>query len=374
MISRQDILRLLHRPDGDVPILSVFLDLSVHAVNRRTHRVFLEKEIARHRELDSDRAGHHREMLGAAFDRVWRWLDVEFDPANKGAAIYTEVAGDWMEAIQLPVPVRNRVSVSSRPVIGPLAQIVERFGTHGIVVVDREHLRLIHAGLGEVLAEHEVRTEPYPAPHDVQAGGEEAKDRQKRKAEEVRHFFRDFALETAEFDRRYRPDDLILLGTRENVVHFIEFLPEHLRERIVHTDHAPVHAPTAELLQRLAPFFDAQAEAAEDAAAGLLRDRVTHAHLAVAGFRDTLAQLQEGKVDTLVLARDSERPGARCRRCGFFLVQQDGACPYCGGALERSVDLVEAMIRMAEEQEVALQFVAAEVVADLDGVGALLKF
>src|SRR5690606_27247540 len=34
MISRQDILRLLHRPEGQVPVLSVFLDMSVNEVNQ----------------------------------------------------------------------------------------------------------------------------------------------------------------------------------------------------------------------------------------------------------------------------------------------------------------------------------------------------
>ncbi len=87
-----------------------------------------------------------------------------------------------------------------------------------------------------------------------------------------------------------------------------------------------------------------------------------------------MERLQEGKVDTLVMSRDLERSGAHCRRCGFFLARRDGSCPYCGGELDRRVDLVEAMIRLAEEQEIVLEFVPAEALADLDGVGALLKF
>ena len=374
MISRQDIQRLLHRTNGESPVLSVFLDMSVNEVNQRTHRLFLDKELARHGELDSDREGQHREALGAAFERIHRWLDDGYDPANRGVAVYTEIGGDWTEAFQFPVPVRNRITISPGPVIGPIAQIVEQHRRHGILAVDREHLRLILVYLGEPLVEHEVQTEPYPTAHDTRAGGEEAKDRQKRKAEEVRHFFKEFAQEATEFDRRYRPDDLILLGTRENVTHFIEFLPRHLREKVVHTNHAPIHEPTPAILERLAPFFEAQSAAREAEVVDLLRSRYATRHLAVAGFRDTLEQLQEGKVDTLVLARDIERAGAHCGRCGFYLDRQDSACPYCGGRLERGIDLVEAMIRLAEEQEIRLEFVAPEAVADLHGVGALLKF
>ena len=374
MISKQDILRLLHRPDGNTPVLSVFLDMSVNSVNQRTHRIFLDKEVARFDELDSDRQGHHREELGAALDRVYRWLDEEYDEANKGVAIYTEIGGDWLEAIQFPVPVRNRLTISDRPIISPLAQVVENYHHHGLVLVDRERLRLINVYLGESVAEHEVTTEPYPTPHDVKAGGEAAKERQRRKAEEVRHFFKEFALEVAEFDRRYRPADLILIGTRENVKRFRELLPQHLQEKVVHTENAPIHAATPEILERLAPFFAQQAQQEEINAADLLHDRVGQNHLAVAGFQDTLSQLQEGRVDTLVVARDLERNGAHCLQCGFFLAVEDHACPYCGGELKHDIDLTEAMIRIAEEQEVSLAFVPPESVADLDGVGALLKF
>jgi peptide subunit release factor 1 (eRF1) len=374
MISKQDILKLLRRPDGQHPMLSVFLDTSVNSVNQRTYQVFLDKEIAKFQELDSDRPGHNREALGAAFERVYRWLDEEFDEANKGVAIYTEIGGDWLEGVQFPVPVRNRLTISDRPVIGPLVQVVENDHRHGLIVVDRVRLRMVGVYLGQVFAEHEVRTEPYPAPHDERAGGEAAKDRQKRKAEEVRHFFKEFALEVAEFDRRYRPDDLILLGTRENVVHFLDFLPQQQRDKVVHMEHAPVLAGTAEILQRLAPYFERQAQEQRMRAADLLHDRVEHQHLAVSGFDDTLTQLQEGRVDTLVLARDLEYHGAHCRHCDFYLARQDFTCPYCSSDLEHGVDLAEAMIRLAEEQEVRLEFVAPEAVLDLGGVGALLKF
>src|SRR5690606_2901947 len=168
--------------------------------------------------------------------------------------------------------------------------------------------------------------------------------------------------------------DLILLGTRENVTYFIEFLPRHLRDKVAHTNHAPIHEPTPAILERLAPFFEAQSAAREAEVVDLLRSRYATRHLAVAGFRDTLEQLQEGKVDTLVLARDIERAGASCARGGFYRDRQAGACSCCGGRLERSVDVGEGRSRMAEEQESRLEFVAPEAVSDLHGVGALLQF
>lgn len=373
MISRNDIQRLLHRPAEGPPVLSAFLEMSVNADNKRTHQIFLNQQRTRIAELASDGPGYDREAIEAALDRVERWIGDEYREENKGVAIYTELGGPWFDALQFPVPVRNRVAIGDVPCITPLAQIVETHHHHGVMLVDREHLRMMSVYMGEPLHLHEVTPEPYPVPHDIQAGGYSQPDFQRRKAEEVRHFFREFSLEVAEFDRRYRPDDLILLGTDENVKHFFEFLPPALQAKVAHTDHAPIDASPAEVVQRLGPWFEAQREQREREATEVVHDRVRQQHLAAAGFPATLEKLQEGKVAHLVLARDIERRGARCTRCGYYLAAS-GECPYCGGPLRDGVDLVDAAVRLAEERDVPIQFVPAPALADLGGIAALLKF
>lgn len=374
MISRHDILRLLHRPADRPPVLSVFLDMSVDSDNKRTHRIFLDQRRAQYVELDSDRPNHHREPVGEAFARVYQWLDEQFDPVNKGVAVYAEIGGDWLEGFQFPVPVRNHTMIAEQPVVGPLAEITETHRRHGILVVDREHLRMFTTELGLPMHEHEVHTAPYPTPHDVKAGGEAGPGFQRRKAEEVRHFFKEFALEVTEFVRRYRPEDLIVLGTTENVRGFVDFLPDPIRAMIVHTDQAPIHANTAEILERIAPFLLEQRQRLETEAVRALRDRSRHAHLAVQGFAGTLRSLQEGRAESVILAQGWQRSGSRCTRCTFYLDSTDLTCPYCGGPVASGVDLVESVIRVAEEQDVRLYFVPPESMTDSDGVGALLRY
>jgi hypothetical protein len=374
MISRQDIQRLLHRPGGDLPILSILLDMAVNEENMRTYRIFLSQQRSEWVGLDGDRESHPRDLLGAAFDRAQQWIDDEFDVSNKGAAIYMEIGGEWFDALQFPVSVPNQVVFSSYPAIGALAQILARPHHFGVIVVDREWLRLIDVRLGTPVVEHEVKTSAYPTPADVKSGGYSAKGYQKAKANEASRFFRVFALEILEFDRRYRPDGLILLGTPDNVQKFLEFLPPELSTKIVHTDRPPAVRTSAEILDRLAPFFDEVVQRNEAEAVSLLRDRVEQSFLAVSGFETTLEQLQEGKIDSLVMARAAERAGDHCLRCGFYLTASDGKCRYCGGTIKGGVDLVEAMIRLASEQEVDITFVDPNALTDLGGTGGLLKF
>jgi peptide subunit release factor 1 (eRF1) len=374
MISKQDLQRLIAREDGDRPVLSLFLDMSVNSDNKRTHRVFLNQKRAQFDELDSDRENHHREALGATFARIDRWLDEEYEEENRGAAIYAEVGGDWFEGMQFPVPIPNRLVITERPVIAPLAQVLESYDHHGVVLLDREHVRILSVYLGTLLDEIEVRAEPFPAPHDVQPGGYSQKRFQRRKAEETKHFFKEFSREVEEFVRRYKPDDLVILGTEENVAKFRDFLPEKLRGMVVYTGPMGVDDSASEVMQRLEPHLRADRERESLEAVETLRERVSQDYLATAGVQATLTALQEGKVDTVVVARNLERRGVRCKQCGFVFAHKVQKCQYCGAEETTEVEVGEELVRLAEIQSAAVEFVDPGQVADYRGVGALLRF
>ncbi len=370
MIARQDVQRLLRRTVGEHPVLSVFLDMSVNAENKRTHRLFLNKKRSEYED-----AAENREAMGAAFDRMESWLGDEYDESNKGVALYAEVGGDWFEGLQFPIPVPHRADRSDLPVVGPLVELMESYHHHGVVLVSREQVRIMSLYLDLALYEMEVQGESKGEPHDVHRGFYSHRDyHDRREVEETKHWFREFAGEVERFVSRFRPDDLILLGTEENVQRFREFLPDSIRERVVHTGRAPVDATQAEVKERLRGFFAEQSRCEEEAVVSLLRERLARRHYAVGGFHDTLVELQEGKVDRLVLARNAERAGARCTKCGFYLDRDRESCPYCGGETHYGVDLVEAMIRIAEEKGVDVEFVSDEAMDDQHGVGALLRF
>jgi peptide chain release factor subunit 1 len=243
-----------------------------------------------------------------------------------------------------------------------------------VVLLDREHVRLMSVYLGTVLDEVTVRGDPIPTPSDVQAGGYSHMRFQRRKAEEMRHFFKEFAREVEEFCARYHPDDMVILGTPENVAKFREFVPDAILERVVHTGPMPVDDPAPEVLARLEPHLRAAQDRAEREVLAQVRDRVAHDYLAIAGVQSTLTALQEGKVDTLVLASNQRRDGHRCGQCGFVFARTLDTCPYDGSTAMETVEVMEEMVRMAEGQGVPIAFAEPGEVEDLKGAAALLRF
>ena len=362
MLSRTDLQRLLDRPASEVPVVSIYLDMCVTADNKRTHTVFLNQQKSAHPHLVP------------ALELAEQWLAGNFEEANKGVALFLEAETGWFEALQFPVQVGHRFVVSDRPVVGPLVELLEGHRRHLVVLVDREHMRALSVVLGTAIEERAFEPETTPAPHDVQRGGWSQAGYQRRKAEEVKHGFKEFAHTLDEIARRFAPDDVVLVGTEENVRAFEEFLPDHLRQRVAHTTTGAVDTPTPEILHKLSDFFAEQHQRSLAEVVGVLAERVRQNHYATSGFHETLEQLQEGKVDTLVIARDAEREGAQCMKCGFYLPRVGAQCPYCGGETRDSIDIVEVMIRMAADQNASVEFVEPGSLPEYRGVGALLRF
>ena len=374
MITKQDLERIIQREETGRPVVSLFLDMSVNPNNKRTHQVFLSQKRAQFQELQGEWMAENEEGVETLWDRVQRWLGESYDEANAGVVIYAEVGGDWFEVLQSRAALQNRLIVGERPVVAPLAQTLEGYRHYGVILVDREHVRLLSIYQGSVLDQLEFRGDPLPPPHDVQAGGYAQSRYQRRKLEETKHFHRDFAAEVQEFVNRYRPDDLVLLGTEENLSAFAEHLSDSLLQRVVYTGPMWVDENPNEVLRQLDPLLRAELERTHHEVVEQVRDRVVHDYMATAGFQGTLTALQEGRVDTLVLARDQQRDGVRCAQCGFVFAREMETCPYDGSTALHQVDVVEEMVRMAEGQGVTVAYADPGEVADMKGAGALLRY
>jgi len=374
MITKQDLERLISREPGGRPVISLFLDMSVNHNNKRQWDVFLSQKRTQLEEIEPEMVQREGASVDELMARIRTWIADDFDQSNRGVVIYAEVGGDYFEAMQFPVPVQNRMVVNDRPMVGPLAQVLESYHHYGVILLDREHVRILSVYLGSLLDEIEVHGDPLPVNSHVKAGGYSQSRIQRRKAEEMRHFFKDFAAEVEEFVDRYHPQDLVLLGTEENTAKFREFLPDSILQRVVHTGNMWVDEPAAGVMEKLEPLLRADLDRHNREVVEQLKDRVAHDYLATAGFQGTLTALQEGKVDTLVLASDHRHDGVRCGQCGFVFAREMKTCPYDGSSALEGVDVVEEMVRMAEGQGVQIAFAAAAEVQELKGAGALLRF
>ncbi len=101
-------------------------------------------------------------------------------------------------------------------------------------------------------------------------------------------------------------------------------------------------------------------------------------NLAVAGLEATLEALRRGEVDTLVMASDYQPdPGWTCTACRAIgtEVPETRVCPQCGESAVRSMDVREALLRLAGQSECPVEVVEqSDALMSLGGVGCLLRY
>ena len=106
-----------------------------------------------------------------------------------------------------------------------------------------------------------------------------------------------------------------------------------------------------------------------------LADGIGSGGRAVGGPEETLAALNERRVQTLLLEPGFDRRGFRCGSCGLLMLEADGRCPADGGELEEVDDLREAAIEaaLAQDAEVTIVHHYPDL-GPLQGIGALLRY
>lgn len=88
-----------------------------------------------------------------------------------------------------------------------------------------------------------------------------------------------------------------------------------------------------------------------------------------------LAALKQGRVDTVLVSRDSAVKGTRCRACAHVVHGTPDTCQQCGSKDVFSEDLVNEFVRLAELSAAYVEFAdPSEELAQEDGVVALLRY
>lgn len=359
----------------DFPVTSLYLEVDGKRAPRREDFLIrmeeLLKEAAREEAAWEDRRA--RRSLRADLERIGRFVREEFERGDvRGLAIFSSAGAGLWEQVALPVRVRDRVEVGSRPRLLPLEALLERFETFCTVVADRERARVFSVRMGRIEEVGDLFDE-VPGWHD-RGGWAQARFQRHIKDHVQRHLKRVAEALLRRFGRS--PFDHLVLGGSDELVADLEReLHDYVARRVLDRTTMPITAAPGEVLRhclRLEEELEARREA--EAVERLTEELGTGRGLAAAGMRDTLAALEAGRAATLVLAWELRRAGLRCPDCGHLDLTGE-RCAVCGATMRPAADLVEEAVEMAFRQGCAVQAVtSAPLPPESDGIGALLRF
>jgi len=361
MIRDQDLQELIgFSGDG---VVSLYLNTDLSHESKEKCRLVLREQLGR---IDD-------EVSPQDLDRIERFFGFEYDWQDRGVALFSCQQQDFWRAYALPVPVNDGAFAGDRPYVKPLADLASKFGSYGVVVVDREGVRMFHIRGGRVLETSE--SSGREVKRHKQGGWSQARY-QRWVDGQAQQNLRQAVEATAQFFKTENCERLILGGTDVNLAQFQELLPKWLASHIVGTFSVGRGTGIDDILER---SWDIMQQVGHQEEEALVAETITAARKGgpgVTGLADTLYRLHEGRVRVMVIAEGYTAAGYQCSSCGYVAAQDMPRCLFCGGEqIEAVEDAVDLAVHKAVETGAKVEVVSGQqALEDAGGIGAILRY
>jgi len=369
VFTTQD-LKELAAVECATPMLSVYLNVDPREQTSDGYRLELRRAL----KLASGAAASDDVLA------VERYFDHEYDWSGRGIAVFSCAADPFWRAYSLAVPVASGAAVARKPYVWPLAALLDAYGSYAVALVNRQELRLFLFGMGELISDaafsgEEVRRLKKGRGSSGGPGRRGGAQVSGRHEEEVaQRNIRDAAKVASRFWQKHDPRRLIVAGAEPTVVQFRAELPKAMQERVIGSFSADMAASELQIRERSLEILQQGEEERKTALVDAVFTAAAKGRGGAIRLADTLGAAHEGRVKTLIVARDYHRSGYQCRNCEYITDQSLSICPFCGGEFGEIPDAAEALVTKVIEDGGRVEVIDDHPRIAEFGVGALLRY
>jgi rubrerythrin len=367
---KQEDLRELAAVQTETPILSVYLNVDPTEHTTDEYKLALRQMLKQAEGLASPKD----------IEAVGRFFDHEYDWSGRGVVIFSGAQEDFWRTYSLAVPVASGVTVARKPYIWPLTALVNAYGSYAVAQIDRQGVRLLQFEMGELQTTdghlgEEVRKLKRGRGSSGRAGRRGGAPISSQREEEVaQRNIREAIKATKQFDRRHKPQRLIIAGAEPTVAQFRDALPKALRQKVIGTFSANMNASEPEIRERSLGILQQVEKERQIALVDAVFTAAAKGRGGAIRLADTLGAAHEGRIQTLVVARDYHEPGYQCSNCAYITDQSLEVCPFCGGEFAEIADAAEALVTKVIEDGGQVEVIDDHPKIAEFGVGALLRY
>jgi peptide chain release factor subunit 1 len=371
--------RLATRRAPEATVLSLYVNLDPSQVPTTPDRATAVRALldeagraieGRRGKLSHDGLRGLREDLAAVRDRLENGR-VELG-GGKGLAIFRSAAIDLDETVTLPRAVPSRVVIDKATFLEPLLATADH-RRWCVALVNRRTARFLH-GTRDRLEELAARRDDVHGQHDQ--GGWSQQNYERSVEQEVNAHLQASADALRQVLANAPFDHLVVGGPHELHNAVTSRLHPQVRDRLVDCFEVDVENSTpAQVVEAIAPVVRVHERVEERRVLDRLIGAVGSGGRGAAGLADTLAALNERRVEVLAFEEGFEAPGRLCPRDGWLGPGDALECPVDGEPTEERPNVVDDAVLAALGQ--SADVVVVRYHADLGPhgrIGAVLRF
>jgi peptide chain release factor subunit 1 len=365
MFSNED-LRTLSAFKSQHDVVSLYLNLDPKDGNIDLHKLRLRKLIEK---IDSK---PDNQVISDFIESKREW-------GGRGLVLFSCAADHFFETYTLQIPVLDLVWTDKSPYIKPLIDLMDSFGNYGVLLLNKQSVRIQVFHLGELLAGTDVAGEQIK---HVKHGGASSMPGRRSEGAGRTHYedeleernMRIFVESAIQFFEKMDIKRILVGGTDENVSKFQSLLPKQWRNMIYQTFSFTKTDREIDILQKALEIGGQVEREREDE---LVERLVTAAKGkdGVVSLNETLGAIHAGQVQTLLVDRDFHAPAYQCDNCGFLTARKNhDQCPYCGHAVTQIPDAIDMAVQQVIQEGGGVEIVADNPSMHEIGIGALLRY
>ena len=372
-VPEQVMERLLEFEPISTPVISMYLDARANEHGRENFLPFVRKELTS-RNKSYPQQSEERASFEEDFVRIVRYLEQAAPASAQGIAIFAcSAANDFFEAANFDAPFeRNRVIVSDRPNVYPLARLIDQYRRYAVVLADTNRAQISIFATGRAVEHQGI--ENVKTKHAKVGGWSQARYQRHEENYHLHH-----AKEVVEvLERTVREEQIesiILAGDEETVIPILkEQMPKELAEKVINVISLGIDTPEHELLEESLKVFRRHDTLTDMQKVERLLNEFRADDLGVTGVPDTLAALSNGQVEELLIAANPESlqyDQAEVAKVLEIYGREGEEVPELD---QRTV--ADELVRRANQLSSArVTFIeSAERLEQVGGVGALLRY
>ena len=354
------------------PVISLYLNLTTNQNGREEHQQFVRK-VFNERAKGLPEESPERESFDKDTARIQEYLEKNNAAAGQALAIFACSGSDLFEPIPLEAPIgEHSLFISSVPHLYPLAKLVENYPRYAAVMLDTNKARIFVFGTS---TEREEKVVGEKTRRTSKGGWSQA--RYQRRAENFHTLHIKEVVDT--LDRIVRDEGIqqvVVAGADVAMPILREQLPKHLADKILEIG-AHEDGESGSFVQRtMAALREKDAETDVEKVQELM-DAWKSGGLGVAGPEATLSAFQLGQVEELIITATPEtlKPVQKMPEDSAPGDVQVTTSNPGGTTDEARLKLSDELVTRAQQTAAHIRFIEdASLLADIGGVGALLRF
>ena len=304
-VPEQLLERLLNFEPAPAPVISLYLDARADQHGQHTFLPFVRKQL-NERSKTYENQSKERLSFEEDFVRITRYLEGQVPASVQGLAIFAcSAANDWFEVGQFEAPFeRNRLFVSDRPHLYPLARLIDQYRRYAVILADTNRAQIFVFAAGRAVDRQSL--ENVKTKHAKIGGWSQARYQRHEKNYHTQH-----AKEVVEMlekiVRNEGIEHIILAGDEETVIPLLrDQMSKEISDKVIDALSLGINTPEHELLDESLTAFRRHDSLTDMEKVERLLNEYRADDLGVAGVPETLAALSNGQVEEMLIAARAE--------------------------------------------------------------------